>query len=213
MIQTFLVTFCSLSLRSLSPIESPFHTFCKAIMLHNFRVTITIMVYIVRPWNCSTLLDMFNVWPIQLYTIASYSSGNILAKEVKCFVLRAQLHFPEPFGQKEGKKLFGVKFPIEMKKWKVSLAPCQEFLQISKRWCSGNHELGDLLVWAPRSSHGSSSWGPLPWDLSPGSNTSDPGKYTRILLQCSKSISCCWKTLQANSFHFSFNFTLSLSHL
>lgn len=36
------------------------------------------------------------------------------------------------------------KFLIDIKKWKLSLAPCREFQQISKRWYSRNHDL-----WTP----------------------------------------------------------------
>lgn len=35
----------------------------------------------------------------------------------------------------------------------MSLAACRESQQISKRWCSGNHEFGALLVWI----HGSNT--------------------------------------------------------
>lgn len=112
-------------------------------MLYNSRGTINIMIYVVRPWSYLALLVIFNVRPVQLYTIASYNSRNILAKGVNPFVRRAWLRFPELLGQ-EGEKQFLAKFLIDMKKWKLSLAPCREFQQISKRWYSRNHDL-----WTP----------------------------------------------------------------
>ena len=117
-------------------------------MLRNCRATITIMVYVVRPWSCSSLSEMLDVQPAQLYTIVSYSSGTILAKQLN------RLLFPEPLWQEE-EKLLWVKFLTDMEKRKVSLAHCRKYQQISKMWYNENHKFGAILFWAPRSTHGS----------------------------------------------------------
>lgn len=125
---------------------------------------------------------------------------DILAKGVHHFVRRIQLHFPKLLEQKKGEKsvLFG-EIPNRHGKIKGKSCSLQRRQQISKWWCSENHEFRALLV------HGSNIL------------VREPSLETLVLITAFlilKKPKWCffkaqrvslfyWKALQANSFHFS----------